>query len=80
MAGKKAATWLIDEVAGFLASCPSREELLAYRPSSQLQERFRSLLSKAKIGSLNAEEEWELSQFRDIEMLMASIKARLNTR
>jgi hypothetical protein len=80
MANKRPATWLVDEVADFLASGPSRDELLAYRPSRQGQERFKGLLDRSKQGSLSDEEEWELNQFEHIEMLMQAIKARLRVR
>ena len=80
MANKPPATWLVDDVADFLASRPSREELIAYRPSSQAQERFSALLDRSKKGSLSAEEEWELNQFEHLEMLMQAVKARLRTR
>ena len=80
MANKRVTTWMVDEVADFLASCPSREELLAYRPSAQAQERFKTLLAKTKNDSVTADEEWELNQFEHLEILMQSIKARLRTR
>ena len=79
MANKPSATWLTDEVADFFAACPSRDELLAYRPSRQAQDRYNALLTKAKNGSLSADEEWELNQFEHIEILMQSVKARLRT-
>jgi hypothetical protein len=80
MANRRAATWLVDDVADFLASGPSREELLAYRPSRQAQERFHALLDRSKQGSLSDEEEWELNQFEHLEMLMQAVKARLRAR
>ena len=80
MADKPPATWLVDDVADFLASRPSREELLAYRPSRQAQERFNALLDRSKKGSLSEEEEWELNQFEHVEMLMQAVKARLRVR
>jgi len=80
MANKPGSTWLTDEVADFLAGCPSPEELLAYRPSARAQKRFTALLAKSKSGSLGLDEEWELHQFEHIEMLLQSIKARLRTR
>jgi hypothetical protein len=80
MANKRATAWLIDEVADFLASCPSREELLAYRPSARAQERLKALLDKTKSDSVTADEEWELNQFEHLEILMQSIKTRLRTR
>jgi hypothetical protein len=80
MANKPAGTWLVEEVADFLASCPSREELLAYRPSRQAQERFNALLEKSKKGGLDTEEEWELNQFEHLEVLLQAVKARLRAR
>lgn len=77
MANKSGTTWLTDEVAEFLASCPSPDELLAFRPSSRAVQSFNALLANSKTGSLGADEEWELDQFEHIEMLMQSIKARL---
>jgi hypothetical protein len=74
---KATTTSLMDEVADFLASCPTRDELLAYRPSAQVQKRFQALLAKAKSAAVSAEEGWELDQFEHLEILMQSIKARL---
>jgi hypothetical protein len=80
MANKSNSTWLTDEVADFLARSPSREEMLAYRPSDIAQERYKSLLAKSNKGLLSADEEWELNQFEHLEILMQSVKARLRTR
>jgi hypothetical protein len=80
MANKPDSTWLTDEVADFLAACPSPEELLAYRPSSRAQKRFNALLAKSKNGPLGRDEEWELNQFEHLEVLLQSIKARLRSR
>lgn len=80
MAKKPQATWLLDEVADFLASCPTPAELLAYRPSPQAQERISILLDKSKNGGLNADEEWELNQLEHLEVLLQAVKARLRTR
>ena len=80
MANKPGSTWLTEEVADFLAACPSPEELLAYRPSARAQKRFNLLLTKCKSGPLGPDEEWELDQFEHVEMLLQSIKARLRCR
>ena len=77
MAKKPGAAWLTQEVAEFLASCPSSEELLAFRPSPRAIQRFGALLAKSKAGALSADEEWELDQFEHIEILVQSIKANL---
>jgi hypothetical protein len=77
MAAKRRATWLTEEIANFLASCPSREQLLSYHPSGQVLERARELLEKSKSGRITADEQWELDQFEHAEMLMQLIKARV---
>jgi hypothetical protein len=77
MARKPKLDWLSDEVADFLASLPSREEVLAYRPSPQAQKRLKMLLGKSKQGRLAADEEWELQQFEYVETLLQAVKARL---
>jgi hypothetical protein len=68
---------LVDEVAEFLASTPSREELLRFRPSEPVQERSRELLDKLKAGRLSDDERRELDRFEHLEVLMRLVKARL---
>jgi hypothetical protein len=77
MAVKRRTNWLIEEVANFLASCPTREQLLSYHPSVSIQERARELLEKSKSGRITADDQWELDQFEHAEMLMQLIKARV---
>jgi hypothetical protein len=77
MSAKRRTNWLTEEVANFLASCPSREQLLSYHPPVPIQERARELLEKAKSGRITADEQWELDQFEHVEMLMQLIKARV---
>lgn len=77
MAAKRRTSWLTEEIADFLASCPSREQLLSYHASEPIQERARELLQKSKSGRLAADEQWELDQFEHTEMLMQLIKARV---
>lgn len=71
--------WLTEEIADFLASCPSREELLAFRPSPRTQERVRRLLGKLKANRISGDEQRELDQYEYAEMLMRLVKARLRT-
>jgi hypothetical protein len=79
MATAQNVTWLTKEIADLLASCPSREELLNFRPSDQVQQRASELLQKLKDGRITREEQWELDQFGFAESLMRLIKARLRT-
>jgi len=68
---------LLCEIAEFLASGPSQQELLKYRPSEQLQERATELLAKLKDDRLTAEEQRELDQLEWMESLMGLIQARI---
>lgn len=68
---------LVDEIADFLASTPSREELLQFRLSEPVQERARELLAKLKAGQLRDDERRELDRFEHLEVLMRLVKARL---
>jgi hypothetical protein len=77
MAAKHRKTWLMEEIASFLAGCPSREQLRRYHPTVLVQERVRELLEKSKSGRITADEQWELDQFEHAEMLMQMIKARV---
>jgi hypothetical protein len=77
MPAKRRVNWLTEEIANFLASRPSREQLLSYHPPLAVQERARELLEKSKSGRITAEEQWELDQFEHAEMLMQLIKARV---
>jgi hypothetical protein len=73
-------TLLTDEIAEFLATCPSREGFLSYRPSQQVQQRAKELLHKNKDGSITKYEQRELDQYEHAEMLMRLVKARLRSR
>ncbi|MBC8117001.1 MAG: hypothetical protein H7062_21610 [Candidatus Saccharimonas sp.] len=68
---------LLDEVAEFLASQPTREQLLAFRPSAAAVERAADLLARGNAGTLTFDDELELRQFESTELLMRSLKARL---
>jgi hypothetical protein len=66
-----------EEVGDFLASAPSQRQLLAFRPSEAVLERYRELLHRSSQGGLAPEEQYEFSQFELIEMLLQFIKARI---
>lgn len=68
---------IFDEIAEFLASFPSREKVLAFRPSEETQARARDLLGKSNSGTLTDEEHEELEDFGRAEMLVRMWKARL---
>jgi hypothetical protein len=67
----------VEEIANLLARQPSRDELLAFRPSVSVQQRAQDLLARQNEGSLSADEQHELDQFVHAELLMRLVKARL---
>lgn len=68
---------LLNEVADFLASQPTRDQLLAFRPSEDAVARAAELLVRGSAGTLTYEDELELRQFESTELLMRSLKSRL---
>jgi hypothetical protein len=80
MATAESPAHVLGEIAEFLATGPSEEELLQFRPSESVQERARELLSKQNAGELTVEEQWELSQFEHAEVLMRLVKARIHAK
>ncbi len=77
MATAQLESRLLDEVAEFLASQPTRDQLLAFRPSPASAERAAELLERGSAGTLSYEDELELRQFESTEILMRQLKARL---
>jgi hypothetical protein len=70
----------LEEIAEFLASGPSPDKLLQFRPAPQIQARALELLLKLKDGSLSAEDRRELDQFEHTERLVRLTKARIHAR
>lgn len=65
-----------DELITFLASSPSAEEIVAYRPPEKLQARMSELLGKNRQGNLNTEEEAELDEFLRMNRFMSRLQAK----
>ena len=61
-------------VLQFLASNPSNEELLAFRPTREMQERMSSLLERNRQQPLTMREQAELDAYAQIEHLIIRIK------
>ena len=66
----------VDAIIDFLTSFPSPEEVVAYRPPRESQERLDYLLSKQQEIPLNSDEKKELEYFLLIEHLMRVAKLR----
>ena len=71
------APGIIEELADLFASCPSRDQVLEYRPSQAVQQRARALLTKQGESWLTDEEKRELDEFLGAETLMRLIKAKM---
>ncbi|MGL4551684.1 MAG: hypothetical protein ACRC33_10885 [Gemmataceae bacterium] len=59
-----------------LASLPTPQEILALRPSPELQERIEALLERSHRGELSAGEREEWERYRFAEHLVRLAKAR----
>ena len=71
---------LHNELIEFLASGPSAQEILAFRPSNGVTERVSTLLDKKSDSSLTADEQMELDQNELLDYLMTLVKARARQR
>jgi len=60
----------------FLASNPSAEQLAAFRPTPEMQERLRTLLERERAGLLTEMERAELDEYERIEHIMILFKAQ----
>jgi hypothetical protein len=65
-----------DEIVDLFARGSTTTEVLAFRPSAQMQERARYLLARNKVRKLTTEESYELERLGELEHLMQLVKAR----
>jgi hypothetical protein len=65
------------EVISFLARRPSRDEIIAFRPSDQAAARARELLGRNAAGVLTPAEEAELDEMCEVERFVSLIKAEV---
>lgn len=68
------------ELIDFLSSSPSSDEILAYKPSEELEERLSFLLEKNRKDNLTAEERSELDEFLRYDHFMTMLKLRTQER
>jgi hypothetical protein len=61
---------IYQEVYFFLASQPTHEEILAFRPSEAMQNRIQALLTANKKGQLTA----ELDEYEQLEHFVRMLK------
>ncbi|MCA1992910.1 MAG: hypothetical protein LDL41_12875 [Coleofasciculus sp. S288] len=62
-------------ILNFLASKPTPQQIAAFRPTSEMQERLRTLLARSRAGELTATEQKELDEYERIEHLVIMLKA-----
>lgn len=67
---------LHNEVIEFLASGPSPQAIVHFRPSPQAQARVTELLEKNRAGALTPDEEAELDQYEELDYFMTLVKAQ----
>jgi hypothetical protein len=71
---------LYSEVVEFLASGPTSQAIVAFRPSAEAQARVAELLDNNQAGALTSAEQEELDQYERLDYLMTLIKARARQR
>lgn len=65
-----------EEVTNFIAAATTPQNVIAFRPSEESQERITDLLAREKEGALSPEEKSELDHYMQLEHLMRLAKAR----
>lgn len=63
------------EVARFLVSGPTPEQIIAFHPSQEATDRAYALISADRNDTLTDEERAELDSYVDLEYMMRLIKA-----
>ncbi len=63
-------------IVSFLASGPTPEQLVEFRPTDEMADRLVKLLEKSQSGDISDIEEKELEEYRRIEHLVMMLKAR----
>jgi hypothetical protein len=67
---------LMDEILDFLASTPTPEQIIAYRPSDVLAQRLHDLLDQNRLGTLTSIQQDELDEFIRMNHFMNMLKIR----
>ena len=62
-------------ILDFLASNPTPEQIAAFSPTPEMQERLQTLLARSRSGELSESEQAELDEFERIEHLVVLIKS-----
>jgi hypothetical protein len=62
-------------ILNFLATKPTPQQIVDFRPTPEMQERLRTLLTRSKAGELTPVEQKELDEYERIEHLVIMLKA-----
>jgi len=65
----------IYHILNFIASNPTPEEIAAFRPTLEMQERLRTLIERSKNAEVTEQERIELDEYERIEHLVIMLKA-----
>ncbi|MBX3082980.1 MAG: hypothetical protein KF716_15210 [Anaerolineae bacterium] len=66
----------IDEIAEFLLTAPTLEQVIAFKASAGVQERLDDLLERNKTGQLTADEHEELDETLQLDLFVQFLKAK----
>ncbi len=69
-----------EQVLEFLASGPSSQEIVAYRPPKAAQARFSRLLEANRERQLSPQEEEELDHYIGMDRMLSLLKAKAASR
>ncbi len=69
-----------DAILEFLASSPTAEELVAYRPPEAMQQRLDDLLEANRTRGLSESEQAELNEYLRMNRFMSRLKLKARQR
>ena len=67
---------LFSEIIDFLASTPTPEDIIAFKPSDRLEQRLSDLLKRNRQDALTSEGRAELDEFLRMNHFMNMLKIR----
>ena len=62
-------------IVGFIASNPTPQQIAAFSPTAEMQQRLRTLLERSQAGEITQLERVELDEYERIEHLIIMLKA-----
>ena len=77
MAFAPPAEALLGEITDFLASIPTAEQILAFKPSEALNQRLHDLLDHVGEGALTDQEQAELDEYLRVSHLLKMLKGKV---